>query len=552
MPRAESSPFRNVAAGSTTPELQRPLAPLSPASRGRKERDRKDSFTGLRESEVAQLPPPPPPRGWLGQRVAAAVGALPCQHSCRGRCRRLHSCLRTRKGKAACGACGVLWLYILLVAIAGARLYGSLSTTNPSFKPISVAGVCAPQHLQLVGKVTLRNNGFSGVSVRAESCQVSLPGDSVVAMSMQQAVAMHFGGSGTTSQAGTLAAVVKDEQRAGQIMNRFVSGHVAVDMHMSLRVKLSILPFTLSVPHSLVYTYESGGGGAGSDRWGPDGCLNRSTIKDKTVQRFTVVRNSVNDAMIALEASMTYYIPYSFSMDVPTTQWRLYNPDTGSGMATFDIARIVVHANSKQLNFQLNVTINKAQAHTAADIFSRVMAPYSSDAGFFSLDMAGTGRGCDPFAGMLQHVRYPVYRWTAALNSTYNSSWAVNPCTPGSLTDVNPRMTLLVEVTKVSVLSTNGTHVRPPPFRLPIVNALQAQAIELYVFARAERCAVVTGAAPCAAERNCLWWQQCGFDGPHLAAGYAADVQHSTTEDTRQQLDWAANGRRSRAGRLLA
>lgn len=357
----------------------------------------------------------------------------------------------------ACSCCVALAVSIGVWLLLLYQAYGDLLASLPdlAIHPVHVTGLCDAEFVAQ-GLVTMDNRAHWGVTVAVQTSTISLP-KGPVAFSMRSDDVMAFAGATVTAQKATQLMAIGDQAAAGKFMQQFaVHGTIDAYVDVAMVVGISLLPGTYAYPYKALRTFSSLPIGAEA---AIPGCLNGSTVLGKSLNKITIWQNDATAARTEVDATMSWYKAWTMTVDFPPTEWRLRNTLTREPIAYMGVPASSLENNAATASVRMNASIPKEFAVAAGDAFRRTM--YLEK---LSMEMVGTGQAgsipgkCTKFAQLLQHFVYPVYVWDAAANATYNKDPYApvrNPCKPAQ---VERRMEVLVDVTGVDLVRSNGTH----------------------------------------------------------------------------------------------
>ena len=372
-------------------------------------------------------------------------------------------CFRKRPKLCVCSAAValVLLVYVALLGAAGAKLLAS-SKVLPSMTPVAISKLCEPEWVA-EGSVVWNNQAFVGVDITIESVDMrphyyvgAASVEPGVAFTMRARAPMHFAASMTTTLKSTLYVSVNDAVRTGQMMNSFlVNASVRADMVANMRVSIPLLPFSFTISqlsHDYLFASTMPSSEQHSYKWGPDGCKGQTTIKAQSINSVTILQNDAQAAQINVATWVQWFVSWQMKMEIPQTEWLLVNDAGGKKLATFNMPAVSIKTGDSEYTMDFNSTIIQQHAPAVGDAFAGMLewAP-------LSLQMKGNGGGCPRFGKIIEQVNYPIYKWSSQMQDTYNTTWTINPC---NTDDKSPRQTVLIDTSRVSMLSSNRSHAQ--------------------------------------------------------------------------------------------
>jgi hypothetical protein len=343
---------------------------------------------------------------------------------------------------------------ITLLVLALVLLYGSIMSwmayqlywsLYPTVTPLSISGLCA-ESWSVRGKIELPNKSPAHASVVIASCVIS-DLDMHEAFTVTSTDLMSFPRRATTTQEADASVSVINPEWAGHIMTALATeGVVEVHVDVKMHVSMTMLPFTVPVPYRATHQFSMGGGADAKP------CSTCSTVKNKAVEKFEIVRNDEDEMTVQMNTFMSWYIPWSFDAHFPATNWELFNEKTGNPIAVLDVNATELAA-AETVSMSMTSTVRRAYAEAARDAFTRSM-----DYGELAISMRGSGESmasCPSFRELIRHFSYPVYSCKGAADPACNSttSPAKNPIT-GALM---PRSTFLTDISNVTLISATST-----------------------------------------------------------------------------------------------
>eukprot|EP01043_Picozoa_sp_COSAG02_P034539 COSAG02_NODE_2422_length_8896_cov_10.526657_4_plen_906_part_01 len=361
------------------------------------------------------------------------------------------------KKPLVCGCCAAFVLFLLVYCTVLYHAYSRLTASMPSLviQPVKVSGFC-DEEIVAHGRVTMSNQASWPVHVTAKSSKISLPGGPV-AFTMHSTDRMGFAGAATTVQDAVQRMKIEDPASAGRLIQDFaVLGTATAHVEVQMAVEISVLPGVYSYLYTADHVFSS-------LPTGPEasipGCLNGSTVQQQGIHQLTMLQNDPVAARGEVAVSMAWYKAWTFTAEFPPTEWRLVNKRTREPIAYAAVPAAALRASSGRAATTVNVSIPKEYAVAAGDAFRRTM-----ERSELSVEIVGTGHAgdisgqCQSFAKLLQNFVYPVYKWDAAANATYNRdpyAPGVNPCKPSQ---VENYLDALLDVSSIDLVSSNGSH----------------------------------------------------------------------------------------------